>query len=94
MPRLVSSFCFAIAALYGFCPFYARSSFTIGISASMMLRCLQRVFCNVVCKNQTDHSSKQYHVEKPSFCSDLEKYECSFYVCSGALLSAMPFHRQ
>lgn len=94
MPRLVLSLHFAIAALYGFCPFYAQSSFTIGVSPSMVLCCLQRAFCNFVSKIQIDNSSKQYHIEKPSFCSNLGDHEHGFYACSGAVLSAMQFHRR
>lgn len=88
MPRLVLSLCFAIAALYGFCPFYTQSSFTVGISPSMLSCCLQRAFCNFVSKTQIDNSSKQYYTKKPSFCSNLGADECSFYACSGAVLSA------
>lgn len=94
MPTLVLSLCFTIAALYGFCPFYARSFFTIGISPSMVSCCLQRAFCNFVSKIQIDNSSKHYHIEKPSFCSNLGEYACYFYACSGAVLSPMQFHRQ
>lgn len=88
MPRLVLSLCFAIAALYGFCPFYTQSSFTIGISPSMLPCCLQRAFCNFVSKTQIDNSSKQCYTKKPSFCSNLGADECCFYAFSGAVLSA------
>lgn len=89
MPRLVLSLCFEIAALYGFCPFYTQSSFTIGISPSMLSCCLQRAFCNFVSKTQIDNSSKQCYTKKPSFCPNLEAYECCFYACSEAVLSAI-----
>lgn len=93
MPRLVLSLCFLIAALYGFCPFCSWSSFTAGIFPSIISCCLQRPFCNFISKMHINNS-KQYHIEKPSFCSNMGEYECCFYMYSRAVLSPVQLYRQ
>lgn len=44
----------------------------------MVLCCLQRSFCNFVSKTQIDNRSKQYHIEKPSFCFNCESMNVAF----------------